>query len=104
QYLKNRVGLDYVSIPYKGQPQANTALLANEIELSSGGSIAILSLVQAGKLRPIFGTLASSVFPGIPTLTSLGMPMEGAVTSFAMMAPLNTPRDVPAQLAAEASA
>jgi tripartite-type tricarboxylate transporter receptor subunit TctC len=99
QYLRDRSGLDYVSIPYKGQAPATTSLLSGDIDITSGATAPMVPLIQSGKIRPIFGTLPSSSVPGVPTLVSLGFPMEGAVTSFGLMAPMNTPRNVIASLA-----
>jgi tripartite-type tricarboxylate transporter receptor subunit TctC len=104
QYLKRRAGLDYVSIPYKGQQQTSPALLSGEIDITSGGTGPIVPLVKSGKVRPIFATLESTAIPGVPTLTSLGFPMEGAITSFGFMAPPETPRALLVRIAAEAAA
>jgi tripartite-type tricarboxylate transporter receptor subunit TctC len=90
-------------IPYKGSSQGLIALLSGEVSLYFGNVPAVISHVQARRLRPlaVSGSKRTPAAPGIPTVAESGVP-EFAVTSwFGVAAPAKTPRPIIDRLHAE---
>ena len=95
-YFASLAGIQLVHVPYKGEPQAVTDLVAGRVQLmfcSSGTSIAH---IRDGRLRPLVTTLAkrSPLLPELPTIAEAGMP-QFSITSWAgLFGPARMPRDV----------
>jgi tripartite-type tricarboxylate transporter receptor subunit TctC len=95
-YFASLAGIQLVHVPYKGEPQAVTDLVAGRVQLmfcSSGTSIAH---IRDGRLRPVVTTLGrrSSLLPEVPTIAEAGMP-RFSITSWAgLFGPARLPRDV----------
>ena len=95
-YFASLAGIQLVHVPYKGEPQAVTDLVAGRVQLmfcSSGTSIAH---IRDGRLRPLVTTLAkrSQLLPELPTIAEAGMP-QFSITSWAgLFGPARMPRDV----------
>ena len=95
-YFASLAGIQVVHVPYKGEPQALTDLVAGRVQLmfcSSGTSIA---QIRDGKLRPLVTTLAkrSNLLPEVPTIAEAGMP-QFSITSWAgLFGPARMPREV----------
>ena len=73
--VKSRAGLSYTSIPYKGPPEINTALLSGQIDFTVNTVGTMVAPLQAGAVRPLFVTSGNrmSVLPNVPTLGELGI-------------------------------
>jgi len=80
--FKSRVGLDYVSVPYKGDAPIIQALLAGEADVALSNTLAVWPQVQAGKLKALWVSRStrSSIAPNLPTLAELGV--QGVVWEF----------------------
>ena len=95
-YFASLAGIQLVHVPYKGEPQAVTDLVAGRVQLmfcSSGTSIAH---IRDGRLRPLVTTLAkrSPLLPELPTIAEAGMP-QFSITSWAgLFGPARMPREV----------
>jgi len=95
-YFASLAGIQLVHVPYKGEPQAVTDLVAGRVQLmfcSSGTSIA---QIRDGRLRPLVTTLAkrSPLLPEVPTIAEAGMP-QFSITSWAgLFGPARMPREV----------
>jgi tripartite-type tricarboxylate transporter receptor subunit TctC len=95
-YFASLAGIQLVHVPYKGEPQAVTDLVAGRVQLmfcSSGTSIAH---IRDGRLRPLVTTLAkrSQLLPEVPTIAEAGMP-QFSITSWAgLFGPARMPREV----------
>jgi tripartite-type tricarboxylate transporter receptor subunit TctC len=95
-YFASLAGIQLVHVPYKGEPQAVTDLVAGRVQLmfcSSGTSIAH---IRDGRLRPVVTTLGkrSSLLPEVPTIAEAGMP-QFSITSWAgLFGPARMPREV----------
>lgn len=76
--------IDLVHVPYKGEPQALTDLLAGRVQLMFCSSGTSMPQIREGKLRPIVTTLAkrTHLLPELPTIAEAGMP-EFSITSWA---------------------
>ena len=103
ELLRRRAGIDIVHVPYKGSPQAQTALLAGEVQLFFFPAfVDAVGHLQSGRLRAlgVGDTRRSPAAPGIPTLTELGYDIV-APTWHVLVAPSGTPNAVVRLLATE---
>jgi tripartite-type tricarboxylate transporter receptor subunit TctC len=96
ELFKLRTGTDIQHIPYKGSPQATTAVLAGETQLVFGSVVATLPFVQSGKLRALAVTSPRRIAaaPDVPTLGELGYPGIEASSWYGLFAPAGTPRAI----------
>ena len=76
--------IDLVHVPYKGEPQALTDLVAGRVQLMFCSSGTSMPQIREGKLRPIVTTLAkrTHLLPELPTIAEAGM-AEFSITSWA---------------------
>lgn len=102
ELLKAKTGMAPVHVPYPGYPQAVTAMLGGQIQLSMLPPALAMSQVRAGKLRAI-GVTSSGRNPLVPELPSLS---EAGVSGFqleiwtAVAAPASMPQPLVARLSA----
>jgi tripartite-type tricarboxylate transporter receptor subunit TctC len=95
-YFASLARIELVHVPYKGEPQAVTDLVAGRVQLmfcSSGTSIAH---IRDGRLRALVTTLGkrSQLLPEVPTIAEAGMP-QFSITSWAgLFGPARMPREV----------
>jgi tripartite-type tricarboxylate transporter receptor subunit TctC len=89
-------GIKLIHVPYKGNPQALTDLLAGQIQTFFPDMTTALPLVRAGKVRALGVTskARSSYLPDVPTIGESGLPDYEASYWFAAYAPAGTPADV----------
>jgi tripartite-type tricarboxylate transporter receptor subunit TctC len=96
ELFKSTAGIDIVHVPYKGAGLSVTAIIAGEIQASTGSTVTVQPHIKSGKLRPLATTGARrpAAMPDIPTMTEQGLP--GATISgwFAFLAPARTPRPI----------
>jgi len=102
--FRKAAGIDVVHVPYKGGPQATTALLAGEASYMLANPQLVMSFIQAGKLRALAVTGPSriEVLPGVPTLKEAGVAGVDVTTWFGLWAPKGTPQPVVDRLNASA--
>jgi tripartite-type tricarboxylate transporter receptor subunit TctC len=100
ELLKLRTGIDIVHIPYKGAPEAQTALLAGQIHMMFGEVAGLLPMVRAGKLRAlgVASETRNALAPELPTLIEDGLPDFVALTFTGIVAPRDTPPAIVAKL------
>jgi tripartite-type tricarboxylate transporter receptor subunit TctC len=93
ELFKLRTGTDIVHIPYKGAPEAQTALLAGQIQMMFGDVAGLLPLVRAGRLRAlgVASETRNSLAPELPTLIEDGLPDFVALTFTGLVVPAATP-------------
>jgi tripartite-type tricarboxylate transporter receptor subunit TctC len=93
ELLKLRTGIDIVHIPYKGAPEAQTALMSGQIHLMFGEVAGLLPTVRAGKLRAlgVASETRNALAPELPTLIEDGLPDFVALTFTGIVAPAKTP-------------
>jgi tripartite-type tricarboxylate transporter receptor subunit TctC len=93
-------GIKMVHVPYKGEPQAMTDLLANRVQLMFASSTTAMPQIRDGKLRAIVTTLPkrSSILPELPTIAEAGMPEFSIVSWAGLFGPAKMPREVTERL------
>jgi tripartite-type tricarboxylate transporter receptor subunit TctC len=94
-FLKE-TGTDMAHIPFKGDSQAVTELLAGRIQLVVGAPGAYVQHVKEGKLRALAVTseARSSKLPDVPTFTEAGFSPMKVKSWNGLFAPAGTPRDI----------
>lgn len=75
ELFKLRTGTRIVHVPYRGASLAITDLVAGQIQLALGSTVAVGPQVSAGKLRALAVTSArrASPLPNVPTLGESGL-------------------------------
>jgi len=100
ELLKLRTGIDIVHVPYKGAPEAQTALMGGQIHLMFGEVAGLLPTVRDGKLRAL-GVASegrNKLAPELPTLIEEGLPDFVALTFTGIVAPAATPPTIVGKL------
>jgi tripartite-type tricarboxylate transporter receptor subunit TctC len=89
-------GVKMTHVPYKGEPQALTDLLAGRLQMmviSAGTSI---QHIREGKLRALAVTLPSRtpMLPNVPPMIEAGVPQFSIVSWAALVGPKGMPADL----------
>ena len=100
ELFKLSTGTDIVHVPYKGGAQAQTDVLAGQVQMMFNVLPSALPQVRAGKLRAlaVTGRARSEALPEVPTMIEAGIADYTAVTWNGIVAPAGTPRAVIAKL------
>jgi tripartite-type tricarboxylate transporter receptor subunit TctC len=100
ELFKSMAGVNIVAVPYKSTPQAMTALMSGEVQLTIVDAGLTAPQVKAGRLRALAVTSAepSPLTPGLPTVAAAGLPGYEAVNMVGVFAPAKTPASVIARL------
>jgi tripartite-type tricarboxylate transporter receptor subunit TctC len=103
EMLKSMAGIKMVHVPYKGSPQAVTALLGGEVAVSFATTPPALPNVEAGKLRALAVTTPqrSTAAPNVPTMKEAGLPEFELVLYTGILGPRGLPQPVIDRLNAE---
>jgi tripartite-type tricarboxylate transporter receptor subunit TctC len=105
EIFKMAAGVNIVHIPYKGAGASATALLAGEVQASTGSTITMSPHVASGRLRALAssGQRRSPALPEVPTMTEQGLPEASINGWYAFLAPARTPRAIVDKLNGEIS-
>ena len=95
ELLKDRTGMDFLHIPYKGNAQIPADVMGGRIELTILGFTSLLQNVKAGKMKPIAmtGKKRSPTAPDIPAFNETVSGYE-ALGWFGLFARKGTPPDI----------
>ena len=105
ELFKSMAGIDMLHVPYKGTGQAVTDLLGGQIDVMFAPAETVMQHVKTGKLRALAVTSAQrfAVLPELPTVAESGVPGYSAVGWFGLFAPAATPKELVAQISADAT-
>ena len=100
ELFKSMTGTNIVRVPYKGTGPALTGLIAGEVQLMFPNIGAAHAHIKAGRLRALAVTTTqpSPLAPGLPTLSSSGVPGYESTSPLAIFAPAKTPHAIVTKL------
>lgn len=93
-------GVKMTHVPYKGEPQALTDLLAGRIQLMSVSAGTSIQHIREGKLKALAVTLPtrSPMLPQVPTMAEAGVPGFSIISWAAVVGPPRMPAELVARL------
>ena len=96
EVLRQAANLQMVHVPFKGVPEALTAVIRGDVAMYFAPVPDTIELSEAGKVRPIVTNAAKRLtqLPDIPTIAESGLPDYKYEAWFGMMAPAQTPRPI----------
>ncbi len=99
ELFKTMAGVDMLHVPYRGGPDATTAVVTGQVDVMFNGGNALPQMTR-GKVRPLaFGSLKrSDILPELPTLDESGLPGYDVSPWFGLFAPAGTPPAIIAKL------
>jgi len=96
EMLKGLTGINIVHVPYKGSNEAMVAMMGGHVDMVVIGVPPTLPHIKAGRVRPL-AVLASrrlSYLPSVPTAAEAGVPNYEVGTTYGLLVPAGTPRDI----------
>jgi tripartite-type tricarboxylate transporter receptor subunit TctC len=101
ELLASMAGVRMVHVPYKGEANALSDLLGNQVPVMFGNLPTLLPHIRSGKVKvlAVSSLQRAEAAPDIPTVAESGLPGFEALTWFGLYAPAGTPRPVIDQIA-----
>ncbi|MBL0728886.1 tripartite tricarboxylate transporter substrate binding protein [Piscinibacter sp. HJYY11] len=102
ELLKSKTGIAALHVPFPGNPQVVTALIAGQVQLSLLPPGIAMPQVKAGKLKAVAVTspARSALVPDVPTLRDAGVTGTDLEVWTALVGPASLPKPVVARVAA----
>jgi tripartite-type tricarboxylate transporter receptor subunit TctC len=96
EMIKIAAGIEIQPVPYRGDAQINSALMAGEVEVAVVPLASSLPLIAAGRLRALGVTSArrSAALPDVPTIAETGVPGFASSSWQGLFVAARTPRDI----------
>jgi tripartite-type tricarboxylate transporter receptor subunit TctC len=103
ELFKTLAGIQAVHVPYKGIPEAVTAVIAGTVQFNFSPVVNTLSLSRDGKLLALAASTGkrSVIQPDVPTVAEAGVAGYVFDPWFGILAPAKTPRDILNKLSRE---
>jgi tripartite-type tricarboxylate transporter receptor subunit TctC len=102
EVFRKETGIKAVHVPYKGSGPAMTDLVGGQVNMMCETVPAALQFIKSGQLRALAVTAREriSMLPDVPTAAETGMPALDVASTFGVLAPAGTPKDVIDRLSA----
>jgi tripartite-type tricarboxylate transporter receptor subunit TctC len=96
ELLRDETGMKMVHVPYKGSGPAMTDLVGGQVNMMVETVPAALQFIKAGKLRALAVTTKEriSMLPDVPTTAEAGFAAVEVSSTFGVLAPAATPKDI----------
>ena len=96
-------GAKMTHVPYKGTTQATLDVIGGQIPVMFSATSLVIEEIRAGKLRALGGggLKRLALLPNVPTIAESGVPGFDFTTWMAILAPLNTPKEIVSRIHAE---
>jgi len=96
-------GIRMTHVPYKGASQAALGVAAGEVPVAFQGLATVAGLVRGGRARMIGVATPAPMpqFPGVPTVSTSGLPGFTFNSWFTIMVPAGTPKEIVERLHTE---
>ena len=106
ELFKQVAGIELLHIPYRGDGQALTDVLAGRVPLMMSGYVVALPHIRAGKLRALAVTSRqrAAILPEVPTMVESGYPAYALDTWAGFFAPAGTSAELIGKLDREIAA
>jgi len=103
EYLKSRLGLDMIHVPYKGSGPAIIGLLGGEVNFMFDSLSSSLPQIKAGKFRALAMASArrSRILPDVPTVIESGVADFDVSVWYSILAAASTPPQIVQRLHSE---
>ena len=103
EMLKGLTGINMVHVPYKGSNEAMIGMIGGHVDMVVIGVPPTLPHIKAGRVRPLAVLAAERLpyLPDVPTSKEAGVANYEVITSYGILAPAGTPREVINRLNAE---
>ncbi|MBI3435014.1 MAG: tripartite tricarboxylate transporter substrate binding protein [Proteobacteria bacterium] len=100
EIFKQQAKLDIVHVPYKGAPEATTAVIRGDVQMYMAPIPASQELSKAGKVRTIAINSAARVaqLPDVPTIAEAALAEYRYESWFGVLAPSGTPKAILAKV------
>ncbi len=91
ELFKNTMDINILHVPYKGNSQITTDLLAGHVDMAFG-----VSALSSGKLRVLAyaGQKRTEAMPNLPTMSESGVPGFNVTSWLGLLAPAGVPRPI----------
>ena len=96
-------GAKMTHVPYKGTTQATLDVISGHIPVMFSATSLVIEQIREGKIRALAagGARRLALLPAVPTIAESGVPGYDFNTWMAILAPLNTPKEIIARVNAE---
>jgi len=96
ELAKQKLGLDWATVHYKGNTPATKDLIAGVVDFNFDQTTVSLPFIKAGKTRAlaITGNKRAAWLPDVPTFIELGFKDINGVTFTGLLAPKGTPPEI----------
>lgn len=103
ELFKTLAGIEAAHVPYKGIPEAMTAVVSGSVQFNFSPVVNVLPLSRDGKLLALAASTGkrSSSLPDVPTLAEAGVSGYVFDPWFGILAPAKTPKPLLARLSGE---
>ena len=93
ELFRQTAKLDMTHVPYRGSPEAQTAVIRNDAQMFFTFWNVGSDLIQSGKIRALAVTTPKRLptLPDVPTFAEAGMPEFSYDAWFGLLAPAGTP-------------